>query len=76
MCTPPIAAEKEHTGCAEATAEGSEGMGWCATSVGEENLFASWDYCMIPDCTDAGVGTVFTTGTTSGLIKKYAFITF
>lgn len=67
VCTPPIAAEKEHTGCAEATAEGSEGMGWCATSVGEENLFASWDYCMIPDCTDAGVGTVFTTGTTMSL---------
>jgi len=66
VCSPPIEAEKEHTGCAEATAEGSEGMGWCATSVGDEDLFTSWDYCMIPDCTDAGV-TGFTTGTTMSL---------
>merc|ERR1712212_1468046 len=50
-CTPPIPAEKEHTGCAESTANGTEGMGWCATSVGDDNYFANWDYCMIPDCT-------------------------
>jgi len=65
-CTPPIE-EKEHKGCAEATAEGSEGMGWCATSVGEEGIYSKWDYCMIPDCTEDGVGTVFTTGTTMSL---------
>ena len=69
MCTPPKQTEeKEHTGCAESTAEGTEGMGWCATSVGEEGLFGSWDYCMIPDCTEDGVGTVFTTATTCGLV--------
>jgi len=67
VCTPPIEGEKEHTGCAEATAEGSEGMGWCATEVNDEGLFSAWDYCMIPDCTDAGVGEMFTTGTTMSL---------
>ena len=67
-CTPPIE-EKEHKGCAEATAEGSEGMGWCATSVGEEGIYSKWDYCMIPDCTEDGVGTVFTTGTTSKFVS-------
>merc|ERR1712212_335398 len=65
-CTPPIPAEKEHTGCAESTANGTEGMGWCATSVGDDNFFANWDYCMIPDCTEEGV-TGFTTGTPKSL---------
>ena len=65
-CTPPIPPEKEHTGCAESTANGTEGMGWCATSVGDDTYFATWDYCMIPDCTEEGV-TGFTTGTTKSL---------
>jgi len=67
VCTPPNhEKEEEHKGCAEATAEGSEGMGWCATAVNDEGLFSSWDYCMIPDCTEDGV-TGFTTGTTLSL---------
>jgi len=45
--------QAEHTECVAATNEGSEGKGWCATTVGEDETFVGWGYCKDPKCKDA-----------------------
>jgi len=45
--------QDEHNECVPATNEGSEGKGWCATSVGDDEVFQGWGYCKDPKCKGA-----------------------
>merc|ERR1711892_1381870 len=56
VCKEPIVTQT-HSACVPATNKGSEGKGWCATTVTpEEGIFDSWDYCKEPTCGGAASG--------------------
>jgi len=51
VCKDP-AHQAEHKECVPATNEGQEGKGWCATTVGDDEVFVGWGYCKDPKCKD------------------------